>query len=217
MEDIFLFVLGYLIQLAACCLLCMKITQQRSIYGLSTSTQICFCVANVGRCVWTLETRLVETKVAYAELLGSTLAGVAAVYLCRKWDDGMNHQLPNYLEAPFLMGLSAVLAFFFHPGEDWISLQILVAFTMYLEALGMIPQLWLMRKTTYVEPLTSHYVLLIVVSRLCRMIFWGVLFFRGEHFLQLFLFDLMHTVCAADYVYLWVKKLRTGGKLVYAI
>jgi len=150
MEDIFLFVLGYLIQLAACCLLCMKITQQRSIYGLSTSTQICFCVANVGRCVWTLETRL-------------------------------------------------------------------VAFTMYLEALGMIPQLWLMRKTTYVEPLTSHYVLLIVVSRLCRMIFWGVLFFRGEHFLQLFLFDLMHTVCAADYVYLWVKKLRTGGKLVYAI
>jgi len=217
MEDIFLFVVGYIIAYLASCLLCAQIVKSKSIYGLSMDTQICFCLANIVRCIWTLETRLVETKFAYCELLGSTCVGIVAVYLCKKYDDATNIKPPKYLEAPALGLLAILLAFFFHPGEEWLSQQILVAFTMYIEALAMIPQLWVMRKIYYVEPLTSHFVGMMVVARVCRMIFWGVLFYRGEHFFQLFFADLVHTVCSADYMYLWFKKLRSGGKLVYAI
>ena len=74
-----------------------------------------------------------------------------------------------------------------------------------------------MRKMHFVEPITSHYVGLLVIARLCRMVFWAVLFFKGEHFLQLLVADLIHSVCTADYMYLWFNKLRTGGKLVYAL
>ncbi len=38
--DIFLFVLGYLIQFAAAMLLFFKISKQRSVYGLSVDTQV---------------------------------------------------------------------------------------------------------------------------------------------------------------------------------
>lgn len=68
-----------------------------------------------------------------------------------------------------------------------------------------------------VEPITSHYVGLLVVARMCRMIFWGVLYYMGEHFTQLFIADLLHAIFAADYLYLWCKKLKSGGRLIYAI
>lgn len=49
------------------------------------------------------------------------------------------------------------------------------------------------------------------------MVFWGVLFYIGEHFLQLFVADLVHTVFTADYMYLWFRKLKSGGRLIYSI
>ena len=82
---------------------------------------------------------------------------------------------------------------------------------------GLLPQLWLMRHMHEIEPLTSHYVGLLIVSRLIRMLFWGSLFMMGEHFFQLFVADLLHTVFAADYMYLWCSKLKSGGRLVYAM
>merc|ERR1712228_1152914 len=111
---------------------------------------------------------------------------------------------------------SILLAFFSHPGQNWLSTQGLVAYTMYQEVLGLLPQLWLMRRMHEVEPLTSHYVGLIVVARGIRMLFWGRMYLLGERFLQLFLADVCHTLLSADYMYLWLKKLRHGGSLIYS-
>jgi hypothetical protein len=47
-----------------------------------------------------------------------------------------------------------------------------------------LPQLWLMRKMHEVEAMTSHYVGLVVIARFIRMLFWGKMYFLGEHFLQ---------------------------------
>merc|ERR1719229_1403038 len=105
-------------------------------------------------------------------------------------------------------------AFFFNPGDTWFSMQILVAYTMYQEAFGLLPQLWLMRKMHEVEPMTSHYVGMVVVGRGIRMCFWIKMYFLGEHFLQLLFADICHTMLSADYMYLWLKKLKNGGRLV---
>lgn len=215
--DIFLFVLGYVIQCCAAFLLMYKISTSKSIYGLSVDTQICFAIANIGRCWWTLDTRLIETKLAYLELILSTLASFGCCAMCYRYYHTTTKHAITYLRWYSLAGVALVLAFFFHPSDKWIDVQILVAFTMYLEALGLLPQLWLMRKMYDVEPLTSHYVGLLVIARACRMIFWGVLFWMGEHFLQLFMADVLHSVFAADYLYLWCKKLQTGGKLIYSL
>merc|ERR1719183_2858272 len=137
--------------------------------------------------------------------------------MCWRFRHTTTMQAIPWLRVYTLAPVALVLAFFFHPSDQWISIQILVAFTMYIEALGLLPQLWLMKNMHEVEPLTSHYVGLLIVARLCRMVFWGVLFWMGEHFLQLFIADIIHTVFAADYLYLWCRKLKTGGQLVYAL
>merc|ERR1719454_588401 len=67
-----------------------------------------------------------------------------------------------------------------------------------------------MRNMHEVEPLTSHYVGTIVVARFVRMLFWFKMYFLGENFLQLLFADILHTLLSADYMYLWLRKLRYG-------
>lgn len=215
--DIFLFVLGYIVQFLAAMLLGYKISKHQSIYGLSVDTQVAFFLANICRCIWTLDTRLIETWVAYGELVMSTVASGWLCYLCYKHYHTTIKHAVWWARIQVLVPVAAVLAFFFHPSDQWFSIQILVAFTMYIEALGLLPQLWLMKNMHEVEPLTSHYVGLLIVARLCRMVFWGVLFWMGEHFLQLFIADILHSLMAADYLYLWCRKLKSGGQLVYSL
>merc|ERR1719247_2333144 len=122
----------------------------------------------------------------------------------------------NYLRAYITIPAALVVSFFFHPGDDWMSMQILVSFTMFIEACGLLPQLWLFRKMHEVEPMTSHYVGLLVCARFIRMIFWAKMYFIGENFLVLLFADIAHTLLSADYLLLWCKKLKDGGRLIYS-
>lgn len=214
--EVILFIIGYFVHFGASCLLLYKIWKFKSIYGLSVDTQASYLLAVISRCVWSMETRIVETKLAYLELILSTAAAFGLCFLCYQYyHTTSKHSTPFlrvYATAPACM----LLAFFFHPGDDWFSMQILVAYTMYQEAMGLLPQLWLMRKMHEVEAFTSHYVGLIVVARFIRMLFWGKMYFLGEHFLQLFFADICHTLLSADYMYLWCRKLQYGGRLIYS-
>jgi len=216
MHDVIFFVLGYYIHLIANCILIYKISRQRSVYGLSIDTQICFLLSVLSRCCWTLETRLVETKFAYMELGGSIIAAFTIVALCWQFRITAGASDKGPFRVYFLVPGALFAATVLHPGDDIFTIQILVAFTMYIEAAGLLPQLWLMRRMHEIESLTSHYVGLLVVSRACRMIFWVVLFWMGERFWMLFAADLIHLCLAGDYMLLWIKKLKDGGQLVYS-
>ncbi|CAE7413101.1 kdelr1 [Symbiodinium microadriaticum] len=155
--EIFLFLVGYFVQFAASCILLYKIWKHKSIYGLSIDTQASYMLAVVARCIWSMETRLVETKFAYLELSLSTAVAVALSFMCYQLQHTAPKQSTPFLRAYATAPASLVLAFFFHPGDEWLTMQILVSYTMFQEAFGLLPQLWLMRKMHEVEPLTSHY------------------------------------------------------------
>merc|ERR550537_1183088 len=158
-----------------------------------------------------METRLVETTFAYLELVVSTGVAFVLCYFCYKYRHTTTKQSVSYFRIFVTAPLALLLAFFFHPGEDWVSMQILVSYTMYMEAMGLLPQLWLMRKMHEVEPLTSHYVGLLVVARIIRMVFWARLFFLGQHFVHLLIADIFHALFSFDYLWLWVKKLKNAS------
>mmetsp|Transcript_32088 Transcript_32088/g.73335 ORF Transcript_32088/g.73335 Transcript_32088/m.73335 type:complete len:221 (-) Transcript_32088:73-735(-) len=214
--EVFLFILGYYIHFGASCLLLYKIYKHKSIYGLSVDTQASYLLAVVARCVWVMETRLVETKLAYFELILSTAAALGLCWLCYTYYATTQKHASWLLRVYTTAPVALVLAFFFHPGDEWFSIQILVSYTMFQEAMGLLPQLWLMRKMHEVEPLTSHYVGLLIISRMVRMCFWAKMYLLGEHFLQLFFADVCHTLLSADYLWLWCRKLQYGGGLIYS-
>uniref|UniRef100_A0A0G4G723 ER lumen protein-retaining receptor n=1 Tax=Chromera velia CCMP2878 TaxID=1169474 RepID=A0A0G4G723_9ALVE len=189
----------------------------KSIYGLAADTQVCFVLATLSRCMWSLDTRLVETKLAYLELFLSTSVAIILGLLVIRYRHTTTKKPATLLRYFVIVPVALVLAFFVHPGHHWWTVQILVAFTMYVEAGALIPQLYLMRKMIEIEPLTSHYVAMLVLSRVVRMLFWVQLYYQGEHFVGLFLADLVHTLLSVDYLYLWCRKLRHGGSLIYRV
>eukprot|EP00745_Piridium_sociabile_P015675 TRINITY_DN23426_c3_g2_i2.p1 TRINITY_DN23426_c3_g2~~TRINITY_DN23426_c3_g2_i2.p1 ORF type:complete len:220 (+),score=19.60 TRINITY_DN23426_c3_g2_i2:127-786(+) len=214
--EIWLFILGYLIHLGGSVFLLAKIYKQKSVYGLSRDTMFMLLVATISRCIWSMFTRLVETKLAYLELIASTAVAIALAYNCWIYRHTTIKQAPTPLKAKTLIPVALILAFFFHPGYRWFTVQILVAFTMYIEAVALVPQLYLMRKMHEVENVTSHYVGLLVCSRAVRLLFWVQLYWIGEHFLGLLAADMIHCILSADYMRIWISKLRNGGQLIYA-
>jgi ER lumen protein retaining receptor len=113
-----------------------QIFRYKSIYGLAVDTHISYLLASICRCIWSMETRLIETPIAYLELMCSTGAACGLCYMCwHHYHTTTKHSI-QFLRVYVTAPAALVLAFFFHPGEDWISMQILVAYTMYQEALG---------------------------------------------------------------------------------
>jgi len=110
-----------------------------------------------------------------------------------------------------------ILAVVIHPNLDRRPLfDILWTTGCYLETLAMVPQLWMLSKIGEVEALTSHFVVLSVLSRICSLIFWyrGFAELRpahggfnfagwavvGAHVMQLLL--------SCDFVFLYLKSFR---------
>ncbi|CEM27211.1 unnamed protein product [Vitrella brassicaformis CCMP3155] len=215
--EIWLFILGYLVHFVGSIVLLRKIQKQKSVYGLSSDTQYMLLAATISRCIWSMYTRLIETNLAYMELICSTVVALMLAYSMWQFRHTTIKQAPSPLKATILIPAALVLAFFFHPGYKWWTVQILVAFTMYIEAVALIPQLYLMRRMHEVENVTSHYVGLLVCSRAVRLLFWVQLYWIGEHFIGLFVADLLHTLLSGDYLWLWIRKLRTGGQLIYSL
>mmetsp|Transcript_7640 Transcript_7640/g.4097 ORF Transcript_7640/g.4097 Transcript_7640/m.4097 type:complete len:112 (-) Transcript_7640:22-357(-) len=109
------------------------------------------------------------------------------------------------------------MSFCFHPGtkgDYYWSMQMLVSFSMFIEALGLLPQLFLMRKSGEVEGMTSHYMMCLGLSRLIRLFFWLALWMEGDLFVYLVLADLMHTFLLADFAYYYFCAIRSGTPLL---
>eukprot|EP01056_Protomagalhaensia_sp_Gyna25_P002543 Protomagalhaensia_sp_Gyna_25__2542@NODE_2437_length_1086_cov_639_553964_g1889_i2_p1_GENE_NODE_2437_length_1086_cov_639_553964_g1889_i2NODE_2437_length_1086_cov_639_553964_g1889_i2_p1_ORF_typecomplete_len219_score20_47ER_lumen_recept/PF00810_18/2_2e21ER_lumen_recept/PF00810_18/1e04_NODE_2437_length_1086_cov_639_553964_g1889_i249705 len=208
MLEVVWFIGGYITQLIGSSLLLTRIAKRQSIYGLAVDTQICYLLSTLARCWWSFDTRLVETQVAYWELVCSVLVAIATCILCLKYRMTTTKRPFWLYSAKVMVPAAMVLALCFHPGSALISLQVLVAFTMYLEAMALLPQLDLMRKFEEVDPLTSDYVALIVISRLIRLLFWGSLYLQGDRFVGLLLSDIIHTAFCVQYMLIWVSRFR---------
>merc|ERR1719387_3434451 len=98
-----------------------------------------------------METRLVDTPFAYIELLLSTVCAIGLNYLAYNLvqtsaEHVSQKQTPWYFRIYATAPACLALAFIFHPGDDWISMQILVSYTMFQEAAALLPQLHLCQK-----------------------------------------------------------------------
>jgi len=117
-----------------------------------------------------------------------------------------------------------VLAYFFHPDLNrrvipdmaWTS-------ALYLEAVSMVPQLYMMAKNGgEVESLASHYIACVFVSRLLMITFWfhsyeellprGATFnFAGYGVVGA---QLLQIVLFGDFMYYYVKSIRFSSRMV---
>lgn len=163
-------------------LLTIKVKSQKVTSGISAKTLIMYAMTlcfRLSSTLW-LNGYLPVDKTgdwAYQALEVCSLGLVCYLMRCalvthrtsaQEQHDSFPFNLQNLLMGCF------ILAVVVHPNLDRRTLfDILWTTGCYLETLAMLPQLWMISKIGgEVEALTSHFVVLSALSRVCSLIFW---------------------------------------------
>ena len=106
--------------------------------------------------------------------------------------------MPIYLRWFIFVSIAAVLSCIFYPGKAhktyFISQQMFVSFTLYIEALSLVSQLYHMHIGNVVDGLNKRYLAALGVSRLTRIGFWVSMSSRLSTFWFLIAADTVHTL-----------------------
>jgi len=98
--------------------------------------------------------------------------------------------------------------------HEFSALEILWTFSIYLESVAILPQLFMISKTGEAETITSHYLFALGIYRALYILNW-IYRFYAEGFFDLIavVAGCVQTVLYCDFFYLYVTKVWKGKKL----
>ncbi|XP_068785338.1 ER lumen protein-retaining receptor 1 [Struthio camelus] len=202
--------LGDLSHLLALLILLLKVWRSRSCAGISGKSQALFALVFTTRYLDLLTNFIslynTAMKVVY---IACSYATVWLIYSKFKATYDGNH---DTFRVEFLLAPAALLAFLVN--HDFTPLEILWTFSIYLEAVAILPQLFLVSKTGEAETITSHYLFALGLYRALYLGNW-LWRYHAEGFCDLIavVAGLVQTVLYCDFFYLYITKVLKGKKL----
>lgn len=211
-------------------LLRMKIGKQRSSMGISSRTLQLFAVMYCSRLYSTLQyngylpvDRSGDWFYQFVEIVSLLLVVSILTTIHSQFDNSYEKSMDTCVIHWFIIG-ALVVSYFVHPHLNNRAVPD-IAWTnaLYLEALAMVPQLWMLTKRGgEVETLSSHYIACVFISRLLMLTFWANSYVelqpRGADFnlpgYGVIGAQLLQVVIFADFMYHYVQSVRTNTRLV---
>ncbi|KAJ7961586.1 ER lumen protein retaining receptor family protein [Quillaja saponaria] len=219
------FVASEAIHLAGILVLIFKLTTRKTCSGLSLKTQELTAMFLTARVICsTLMEGDIHTLLDLTTLLSTSLV----IYMIRfRLKSSYIKELDN-MHSYYVVVPSVILAMFIHPrtANNILFTRVLWAFCVYLEAVSVLPQLRLMQNAKMIEPVTSHYVFALGVSRFLALAHWIIQIYetRGAYlflvgsgyfwFLAAFLSEIIQSFILADFCYYYMKSFMQGQLLM---
>lgn len=131
-------------------------------------TQLVYCIVFC--------TRYVDLLFHYISLYNTLMklffigSSVYIVYLMKYRYNSTYESMSDNFKTEYLLGLSAFLALLFH--VSFTPYEILWAFSIYLEAVAVLPQLFMMSRTGEAETITTHYLFALGGYRAMYLLNW---------------------------------------------
>jgi len=203
-------ILGDLSHLLAIIVLLLKIWKTRSCAGISGKSQILFAIVYTSRYL-----DLVTTYIsAYNTIMKIIfiVAAYATVYLMYiKFKATYDHNHDTF-RMEFLVIPALALALLIN--HELTVLEVLWTFSIYLESVAILPQLFLVSKTGEAESITSHYLFALGSYRGLYLLNWIYRYYGEDHYdLIAIVAGLVQTVLYCDFFYLYITKVLKGKKL----
>jgi len=140
--------------------------------------------------------------------LGASFGTVYLMYLKFKATYDTNH---DTFRIEFLLGPTAVLALVLN--HEFTLMEILWTFSIYLESVAILPQLFMVQKTGEAESITSHYLFALGAYRGLYILNWIYrYYFEGFYDIIAIVAGVVQTILYADFFYLYITKVIQGGK-----
>jgi ER lumen protein retaining receptor len=201
---------GDLSHLLAIVILLLKIWKTRSCAGISGKSQILFLIVFVSRYL-DLFTNFISLYNTAMKLffVSSAAATVYLMYVKFKATYDGNH---DTFRIEFLLGPCALLALVLN--HEFSVMEILWTFSIYLESVAILPQLFMVSKTGEAESITSHYLFALGSYRGLYILNW-VYRYYSESFYDIIAIvaGCVQTILYCDFFYLYITKVLKGKKL----
>ena len=139
----------------------------------------------------------------------SSAATVYLIYHKFKVTYDKNH---DSFRIEYLIGPCAVLSLLIR--HEFTVMEVLWTFSIYLEAVAILPQLFMVSKTGEAETITSHYLFALGSYRALYILNW-IWRYYAESFVDwiAIVAGLVQTVLYCDFFYLYVTRVLNGRKL----
>jgi len=201
---------GDLSHLLAIIILLLKIWKTRSCAGISGKSQILFLVVFVSRYL-DLVTNFISlyNTVMKVFFIASAAATVYLMYVKFKATYDGNH---DTFRIEFLLGPCALLAIVLN--HEFSVMEILWTFSIYLESVAILPQLFMVSKTGEAESITSHYLFALGSYRALYILNWVYRYYTESFYdIIAIVAGCVQTILYCDFFYLYITKVLKGKKL----
>lgn len=222
----FLLTLSSLVGMFAFLVVVLQIEGDKSVKGVSLKMMECYMCVCMGRLCAIVPfegylpyDRSGDWLYQLIEALTCCLAG-SIVYMVRVRYQSTYDPAIDTLNNVWLIIPSALLALLFHPSLNaFMPSDIAWAFALYLEAVAVLPQLFMFQKAGQVEKWTAHFLAAQAFSKLISFIFWVSSYSElsdPEHTLKSFVgnwvmaMQLAQICVMGDFIYHYVRCLRQG-------
>ncbi|KAI8823518.1 ER lumen protein retaining receptor [Fimicolochytrium jonesii] len=200
-----------LMHLASIVILLLKITQTRSAAGISFKTQALYALIFC--------TRYLDLFVKFVSLYNTVMklffigTSFYILYLMKvkyraTWDS--TH---DTLRVEYLMGPCAVLGLIFHEGGPFNIIEILWSFSIFLESVAILPQLFQLTRTGEAETITTHYLFALGAYRGLYILNWIYRYFTDGHVDYVAVISgILQTALYCDFFYVYFGRVLKGKK-----
>merc|ERR1712176_918544 len=201
---------GDLSHLVAIIILLLKIWKTRSCAGISGKSQalfaVVFCTRYLDLFFSFISLYNTSMKVIYISL---SIGTCYLIFMKFKPTYDGNH---DTFRVEFLLGPCVLLALVVN--HEFSVMEILWTFSIYLESVAILPQLFMVSKTGEAETITSHYLFALGSYRGLYILNWIYRFyFEGFFDLIAIVAGIVQTILYCDFFYLFITKVMKGQKI----
>ncbi|KDE09652.1 ER lumen protein retaining receptor [Microbotryum lychnidis-dioicae p1A1 Lamole] len=202
--------LGDLSHLASILILVHKITKSRSCRGISFKTQLSYLLVFLTRYVDLVTGPHISL---YNTVMKIFFIGSAAyvIFLMKiKYKPTQDPALDT-LRLEYLLGPCTVLAMIFN--YRFTPSELLWSFSIYLEAVAILPQLFMLQRTGEAETITTHYLFALGAYRALYVPNWVYRYFTEDTVDPIAIVaGLVQTALFSDFFYIYFTKVMRGQK-----
>ncbi|GJQ72235.1 hypothetical protein Trydic_g3326 [Trypoxylus dichotomus] len=202
--------IGDLSHLLAIIILLRKIWKSRSCAGISGKSQLLFAIVYTTRYLDLLTTYVsLYNTLMKLVFIAASYATCYLIYLKFKATYDHNH---DTFRIEFLLIPAVILALLIN--HEFAVLEVLWTFSIYLESVAILPQLFMVSKTGEAESITSHYLFALGSYRGLYILNWIYRYALEDHYdLIAIVAGVVQTVLYCDFFYLYITKVLRGKKL----
>lgn len=207
---------GDMCHIASILVLLLRLRVTKNAVGVSLKTQELYFLVFV--------TRYLDLFTTFYSLYNTTMKllyiGITAyiIYMVRKTEPfktNYDHLQDSFLHWQFAVAPCAVLALLTSLIQGFNFLEVFWLFSIYLEALAIVPQLISLQRYREVENLTGHYVFLLGLYRALYIVNWVYRSYHEtfyKHNWIVYICGVVQTCLYIDFFYYYIISKTKGGK-----